>query len=436
MKNRELLPAHSLWSLVLIGIVAWPSAAAFAEPTQPPGEDQPKPAEASAVSQVKVSWAEIVKLVDKHPRIAEGQHHIAAAKASVDAAGAVPNPSLEAGFSYGQALDGSASRFEWGLGLSFPLGWIAQRGAQIDAASAEAQVASAESKALRRDVLLTLRVLFWNLVYEQERVAALGELNSQTAALVKTVKRRVEKGESRSVEALRVEVEAEKIAGELEVARLAQNSRSAQLGAWFGAGRDQQLVAVADLTKLEPPMSAKRAKQKTLSEHPAIAAAKARVQVLRAKVTIEQRARVPSFSIEAFTDHELDRRAYGVGLAIDLPIWNWNTGNIQQSQSSLAAGKLQLEAERLELEVATIEAQATCQAGVTLAARYKDRILPRAASAAQIIERTYKLGEASLLEVIDARRTLLETWHQFLAALVQTQIDCSRLAALVGEELQ
>ncbi|MBW1873153.1 MAG: TolC family protein, partial [Deltaproteobacteria bacterium] len=171
-------------------------------------------------------------------------------------------------------------------------------------------------------------------------------------------------------------------------------------------------------------------------EHPAIAAAKARVQVLRAKVTIEQRARVPSFSIEAFTDHELDRRAYGVGLAIDLPIWNWNTGNIQQSQSSLAAGKLQLEAERLELEVATIEAQATCQAGVTLAARYKDRILPRAASAAQIIERTYKLGEASLLEVIDARRTLLETWHQFLAALVQTQIDCSRLAALVGEELQ
>ncbi len=34
-----------------------------------------------------------------------------------------------------------------------------------------------------------------------------------------------------------------------------------------------------------------------------------------------------------------------------------------------------------------------------------------------------------------ARRTLLETWRQFLAALVQAQINCSRLGALAGEEL-
>ncbi len=51
------------------------------------------------------------------------------------------------------------------------------------------------------------------------------------------------------------------------------------------------------------------------------------------------------------------------------------------------------------------------------------------------MERTYQLGEASLLEVIDARRTLLDTRRQLLGALAQAQIDCSRLGALVGEEL-
>jgi outer membrane protein, heavy metal efflux system len=435
MNIFQALPVRSMRSVVLIGIVAGLSAQAFAEPVQPPGEDQPKPVKASALNEVKVSWLDIVELVDKHPRIAEGQHQLAAAQAGIDAAGAVPNPSLEAGVSYGRALDGSASRVEWGLGLSIPLGWIAQRGVLIDAADAEARIAGAESKALRREVLLQLRVMFWNLVYEQERVAALGELNNQTAALVATVQRRVDKGALRPVEVLRVEVEAEKIAGELEVARSALAARSAQLGTWLGIRPGQHLLAVADLTRLPTPITSKLARQKTLSEHPALAVGRARVQALAAKVSVEKRARVPEFSIEAFTDHELDKRSYGVGLAVDLPIWNWNTGSIEQSQSTLAAGKLRLEAEQLELEAAAIEAQANCQSGVGLAARYKDRILPRAATAAQTIERTYKLGEASLLEVIDARRTLLETWRQFLAALVQAQIDCSRLGALAGEEL-
>ena len=101
----------------------------------------------------------------------------------------------------------------------------------------------------------------------------------------------------------------------------------------------------------------------------------------------------------------------------------------------LTAEKKELQTERLKLEILTIKAQSKCEAGVTLATRYKDRILPRSVSAAQIIEKTYDLGEATLLEVIDARRTLLETKRQFLGALVQAQTDCSRLNALTRREL-
>jgi cobalt-zinc-cadmium efflux system outer membrane protein len=47
----------------------------------------------------------------------------------------------------------------------------------------------------------------------------------------------------------------------------------------------------------------------------------------------------------------------------------------------------------------------------------------------------YLLGEASLLEVIDARRTLLDARRSYLGTIAQAQIDCSRLRALVGKEL-
>ncbi|MBW2732523.1 MAG: TolC family protein [Deltaproteobacteria bacterium] len=417
---------------IMLALTALP-ASGRAEP--PKGSAVTQPTNNNDTTEIRVTWQDIVKLVAGHPRIAVGNQKTAAARAAVDAAGAVPNPRLEANTAYGQARDSSASRIEWGLGLSIPLGWIAQRGAKIEAADAEAKVADAESKALRRDVLLQLRVLFWNLVHNQERVTALAELSSQTATLAKTVKRRVERGESRPVEATRVEIEAEKVAGELALARSTMKTRRIQLGLWLGVRKGQKLTAVADLAKLPQPISATRARSQTLSSHPAVVAAQARVQALTAAVSIERRARIPGVSIKAFTNHELDRTAYGVGLAVDLPFWNWNSGNIRRAGASLAAGRSQLEVDRIEIESIVVEAQAACQAGVRLAIRYRDKIQPRSTSAAQTIERTYELGEATLLEVIDARRTLLETRTQFLATLAQAQNDCSRLAVLVGEDL-
>lgn len=385
-------------------------------------------------TEVRITWQDIERLVDEHPRIAAGKQRSLAARAAVNAAGAVPNPSLEGTTGYGRARDGSASRVEWGLELSIPLGWIAGRKAKQNAARAEASVADAESEALRRDALLQLRTLFWSLVYEQERVLALSELREQTVVLSSTVGRRVEKGESRPVEATRVEVEAEKIAGELSVAGASLEVRRAQLGLWMGLPEGEKLTAVADLDELPQPATGSRARELVRTEHPSVVAAEARVRALEADLSAERRARIPVSSIQAFTDHELDRSAYGGGLAIDLPLWNWNRGGVRRAESALAAGRNELDAERVELESQAIETVAACQAGIELATRYRDRIQPGATSAAQTIERTYELGEATLLEVIDARRTLLETRMQSLEALAKAQTDCGRLAALVGED--
>lgn len=383
---------------------------------------------------LSLTWADVLERLDAQPGIAASRYEQAAAHAAVEAAGAIPNPSIGASAGYGRARDGSASAIEWGLGLSIPFDWIAQRGAKIDAAFAGEQAVRAESKNLRREVLQRLRVLFWNLVYEQERVAALGELGEKTSELAAMVGRRVERGEGRPVQATRMEVEAEKLAGELAAARLTLAARRAQFGAWLGISPDQPVTAVADLERLPEPSTRAQALAVVRQTHPALAASRARVAERAAQLEVQRRARLPGASLEAFTDHELDRRAYGVGLSLDLPIWNWNSGGIQRAQASLDASREQAKAARVELETETIAAQARCRAGIGLATHYRDRVLPRARSVAQTIEKTYELGEVTLLEVVDARRTLLDTQRQYLSTLVQAHIDCSRLAALTGED--
>ncbi|MEK7705249.1 MAG: TolC family protein [Myxococcota bacterium] len=385
---------------------------------------------------VNVTWTDIVRLVDEHPRITAGRFQIDAARGGVSAAGAVPNPTLEGTVGQGLARAGGDPRVEWGLALTMPLGWIAQRGSRVDAAEAEVDVAFGENEVLRRDVLLQLRTLFWTLASEQSRVSSLSALEAETLALVHTVRKRVEMGEARSVEAIRVEIEIEKITSELEAARTSLSARQAELALWLGDFAGKTLVAVADLDALPTPVDRDTALGKARATHPALTVARARTRVLEAEVGTERMARVPSIGLAGFTTNELDRRAYGAGLAVDLPLWSWNSGRIAQAEAKLAAGRKQAEATGLELETSVLDVQAACQASVLTATRFRNNVVPRSETAASMMEKTYHLGEASLLEVIDARRTLLDSRRLYLSALTQAQIDCSRLGALVGEDVK
>lgn len=387
----------------------------------------------AAPSETKVSWQDIVQLVDRHPLVVAGNHETAAARAAVDAAGTADNPSLEGSSAYAQARGTGSSRTEWGLGLAIPLGWIAERGPRVAAAEADVARAAAESAVLRRDVVLKLHDLFWGLIQQQEHVAALGELERQTSLLLAGVTGRVQAGESRPVEALRVEVEAERIASELATARGALQAQRTQLGLWLGLPRGHSLTATADLTQLPRPMDASVVRSLARAHHPALRAAQAQVQALEAAASVERRARFPDLSLRLFTDNELDKVAYGAAVAIDLPLWNHNSGNIRRAESMLAAGRRRLEAQAMDVESALIELHASCEANVKVAARYRDRLHPRAAETARIVQRAYELGDASLFEVIDARRTFLETSTERVAAFSRAQTDCSRLALIVGE---
>jgi outer membrane protein, heavy metal efflux system len=386
------------------------------------------------VGSLEVTWADIVRLVEEHPRLAAGKFQIQAARGAIRAARAVPNPTLEGTVGQGLARNGPESRFEWSLALNVPLSWIAQRGARVAAAEAEVDVAVSERKALRRDVLVQLSTLFWSLAYEQARVGSLESLDAETAELGQAVKRRVEKGEVRPVDSIRVEIELEKVKSELEAARISLAARRDELGVWLRAPKGERIVAQVGPDALPETVSRDDALAKARASHPALEAVRARTRTLAAEVEVEKRARVPALSAKGFAGFEFDRRTFGIGLAVDLPLWNWNSGRIAQAEARLAAGRMQAEATARELETTVIEAEAACRASAATATRFRQNLIPRSEASAKTMERTYQLGEASLLELIDARRTLLEARRLHLNALSHAQIDCSRLGALVGKD--
>ncbi|MBK7701521.1 MAG: TolC family protein [bacterium] len=388
---------------------------------------------------IEITWPRITDLVDGHPLLAAGEQGILAARGAVTDAGARPNPTLEAALGRVRERPGEPFGRQWDLSLTLPLDWLSRRSPRVDAARADLDAAAAEHETIRRDVLLELRTQFWNLVHDQRQVAVVEVLARETANLASAVGRRVEAGEARPVEGTQAEIERELVDSDLAAARTALASRQAQLAFWLGAPPGSTIVAVADLEALpdppDPDLGFGGDISGNIGGQPTLLVEAARVRALAAELSGERRERLPAFSLLAFTSRELDQRAQGGGIAIDLPLWDWNSGGIARAQARLAAGRSLQEARRRAFAAEIVAAVAAFRTSLETASRLADNVVPRSASAASVIEKTYLLGEASLLEVIDARRTLLASRRQLLDALAQAQIDHCRLRALIGEEL-
>lgn len=383
---------------------------------------------------VKMTWPEIARRFDRHPRLGWARLRVAAARSGVDAARAVPNPTLEATVGLGRSRPPDTLGAEWGISLNLPLGWAARRGSLISAAEAEVDLAAAEGGMWRRRLRLGLRTLAWHLLHDQARVRSLEALQAETEALVRIVAKRIERNDIRPAAATRVEIEREKIAIEVEAARRSLASRGAQLARWLDLPSGERPVVVGDLHALPNTERLGRSGTKPSATHPILQASRARVRAKAAELRSERMARIPAFSVALFTSQELDRQAWGVGLSIDLPLWNWNSGRIARAEAALAARRKEVEAASLDLEVASIEARAACQTSVLTASRLGTQVIPRARLAAAAAAKTYEMGDVGVLELLDARRTLLEAQRVHLRALAKAQIDCSRWESLQGEE--
>jgi outer membrane protein, heavy metal efflux system len=82
-----------------------------------------------------------------------------------------------------------------------------------------------------------------------------------------------------------------------------------------------------------------------------------------------------------------------------------------------------------------VQARSACERAAADAVRQAELILPRAEESARTLERSFELGEANLIDAIDARRVLLEARRAALASTRQREVDCGTSLILSGREL-
>ena len=169
-------------------------------------------------------------------------------------------------------------------------------------------------------------------------------------------------------------------------------------------------------------------------QRPEIVAARARVAAARAEVDYQRRLVLRDLGATLGFKQVNGDRTMIAGLTVPIPLFDRNRGAIQRTTNeAIATGKELAWAER-RVEAEVLGAfEAAQQLGAQAGTRQRSMV-DRATEARRITVAAYQEGATSLLQVLDAARTLAETRLTYYRTLLTQQQSTFDLALAAGIE--
>jgi cobalt-zinc-cadmium efflux system outer membrane protein len=124
--------------------------------------------------------------------------------------------------------------------------------------------------------------------------------------------------------------------------------------------------------------------------------------------------------------------AFVLGLAVPLPVFDRNQGNILRAGAEVSRAEADAERGRLFLDAALAGAEQRLDQAWRAADGLRRTVLPAAEEAAGFAREGYAAGKFSLLEVLDAQGALSNVREQLNAALLEVRQARADIARLRG----
>ncbi len=175
-----------------------------------------------------------------------------------------------------------------------------------------------------------------------------------------------------------------------------------------------------------------------LAARPELASITAQRQGARAATALAKQFWLPDLTLSVNRDYNLpDPALFSTGLAFPLPVFFWQHTRGQIAESSFR--ERELAASERDLRAAVTQdlrdSYATARIALQQAVFIRDQLLPSARAAYRAASASYTLGGSSALEVLDARRTLLDAESQYADALAAANISRYELERAVSVPL-
>jgi len=174
------------------------------------------------------------------------------------------------------------------------------------------------------------------------------------------------------------------------------------------------------------------------ARRPDLAAARAQLEQARTQASLQRRLVIPTFQIQAQYAQQGATGAWftpptaSVGLSVPIPILYQRQGEIGQADAAILAAEAMVRKAESQVLADVSTAFATLQTTRKSAERSHGRLVPHALDARNLVEDQYAKGAASLLDYLDAQRSLLLNQIEGYSALGDFWTAVFQLERAVG----
>jgi outer membrane protein, heavy metal efflux system len=374
----------------------------------------------------------------QNPELSAFTWEVRAAEARTLQAGLRPNPELglEVENVAGTGAFQGGRSVETTLRLSQVIELGGKRARRLRVAALERDLAAWDYETKRVEVLTEVAQAFVEVLRAQERLAAETDLVRLAEQVLATVAERVKAGKASPVEETKADVALSTSRVALERARRELVATRQRLAATWGSSTPTFQHAEGAFETVAAPPSAEALAERII-DNPDLARWGTELQQRQAAVDLAEVQKIPDLTAGGGVRHlnEADAAALVFSFSMPLPVVNRNQGAILEAQHRLAKAGEERRAAVVRVRTALAAAYATLTAAFAEATTLREESIPGARRVFEATSEGYRQGKFSLLDVLDAQRTLFEAKGQYIEALATYHKAVAEAERLIGGEL-
>ena len=377
-----------------------------------------------------------------HPQVQAAQARVDAAAGARRTAGAWTNPVFthwieNSAFSLRGAppgLDRESSTY-----ATVPLEPLFQRPARVQRADQDLAAARADVIATHRQLSLEAARAFFRVALAQIALDTASENRAALDRLAEYNRARVSQGAAAEVELMRVQIEIDRAVLDAAVADAELARARVELKRFLGSRAPADLTdlrvstAPAALIPDAPLPALSSLLNVARTQRPEVAAARARIDAAAAETDYQRRLLVRQVGATVGFKQSAGTSSLIAGITLPLPLFDRNAGEVQRTTGERVAAEREMEALGHAIET---EVESAYQAAQRLSAALGGSprtFVERATELQRLTVAAYQEGGATLLQVLDATRTLSDARFTYFRTAFAARESLIELSIASGD---
>jgi outer membrane protein TolC len=292
---------------------------------------------------------------------------------------------------------------------------------------------------LKLDLVFQVKESFYGLLLAQE-ILKYAEQDLELARdFLRKAEIKFEAGDVARVEVLRARVEAAKAENSVKAAANDVRLAKARLNFLLARKKYEPLEISGEFKRRSPEFRLDELQEKALTVRPEIKRIGFALDKESLRKTLGYLGYLPDFSL-GLSRHRLagEPTTWDFALSVRLPVFFWQPlkGEIAEAQANLQAFRKELEHVSNAIALEVEESYSLALMAGRQIELFEKEILAQAEEAYNMFLFSFQEGEIGGIELIDARRTLIEARKSYADALNNFNVALAALAKSVGQDLE